>query len=210
METVLLDMDGTLLDLHFDNQFWLEQLPRHFADKHCLSFAEAKQQLQSRYQAIAGTINWYCIDYWSEQLELDIHQLKQQSRHLITVRPHVIDFLDAVRSHSCRAVLVTNAHHKSLALKIEHTALDNHLDAIVCAHDLDLPKEEPLFWDRLQEVEPFTKTRTLLIDDNLDVLRSAQAYGITRLLAVSRPDSRKGPKETGEFTALSSFQDIMP
>ncbi|MCP4043692.1 MAG: haloacid dehalogenase, partial [Gammaproteobacteria bacterium] len=27
IHTVLLDMDGTLLDLHFDNQFWLEHVP---------------------------------------------------------------------------------------------------------------------------------------------------------------------------------------
>ncbi|HBT55971.1 MAG TPA: haloacid dehalogenase, partial [Pseudomonas sp.] len=27
IDTVLLDMDGTLLDLHFDNHFWLEHMP---------------------------------------------------------------------------------------------------------------------------------------------------------------------------------------
>ena len=28
IEVVCLDMDGTVLDLHFDNLFWLEVLPR--------------------------------------------------------------------------------------------------------------------------------------------------------------------------------------
>ncbi|HNG60363.1 MAG TPA: haloacid dehalogenase, partial [Cellvibrionaceae bacterium] len=33
IDTLLLDMDGTLLDLHYDNYFWLEYLPRAFAAK---------------------------------------------------------------------------------------------------------------------------------------------------------------------------------
>ena len=30
IDTVLLDMDGTLLDLRFDNYFWLELVPRKY------------------------------------------------------------------------------------------------------------------------------------------------------------------------------------
>lgn len=30
IDTVLLDMDGTLLDLHFDNHFWLSLVPQEF------------------------------------------------------------------------------------------------------------------------------------------------------------------------------------
>ena len=37
IETVLLDMDGTLLDLHFDNHFWLQHVPVCYAEKHGLS-----------------------------------------------------------------------------------------------------------------------------------------------------------------------------
>ena len=28
IDTVLLDMDGTLLDLHYDNYFWLTHIPK--------------------------------------------------------------------------------------------------------------------------------------------------------------------------------------
>jgi putative hydrolase of the HAD superfamily len=37
IDTVLLDMDGTLLDLRFDNWFWQELIPSRYAAAHGLS-----------------------------------------------------------------------------------------------------------------------------------------------------------------------------
>ena len=34
IDTVMFDMDGTLLDLHFDNFFWLKLVPEHFSKHH--------------------------------------------------------------------------------------------------------------------------------------------------------------------------------
>jgi putative hydrolase of the HAD superfamily len=210
IDTVLLDMDGTLLDLHYDNHFWLEHVPRRYAEKHALSLDAAKEALRSRYKQIEGTLDWYCVDYWTRELDLDIALLKEEVDHLIGVHPHVVDFLDAVRAQGKRLVLVTNAHGKSLNIKFRRTRLDGHFDAVVCAHDLGLPKEQPAFWDRMQAVEPFTRDTALLIDDSLPVLRSARYYGIAHLLAVRNPDSKLPEKDVGEFAAIRSFRDILP
>jgi len=210
IDTVLLDMDGTLLDLHYDNHFWLEHVPRRYAETRGLALADARAEVLARYKAVEGTLNWYCVDYWSEQLALDIPQLKEEVKHLIAVHPHVIDFLDAVRGSGRRRVLVTNAHGKALALKFRRTALGGHFEAVVCAHDLRLPKEHPDFWQRMQAEQSFVPARTLLVDDSLPVLRSARRYGIAQLLAVRRPDSRQPEKDVGEFDAITSFRDIMP
>lgn len=210
IDTVLLDMDGTLLDLYFDNHFWLQHLPRRYAQHHGMDLEQAHRHLRQRFQAERGTINWYCLDYWSDELYLDIVLLKEEVAHLVAIHPHVIAFLDALRASQRRAVLVTNAHRKSLQLKLEHTDLDGHLDAVICAHDLGLPKEEPAFWPALQQQETYSPARTLLIDDNLDVLRSAQQGGIAHLLAMARPDSRKPVQDTGEFTAVEHFSSIIP
>ena len=210
INTVLLDMDGTLLDLHYDNHFWLEHVPRRYAEKHALSLEAAKEALRGRYRQAEGTLDWYCVDYWTRELNLDIALLKEEVDHLIGLHPHVIDFLDAVRARGKRLVLVTNAHGKSLNIKFRRTRLNGHFDAVVCAHDLGLPKEYPAFWDKMQEVEPFARDRALLIDDSLPVLRSARHYGIAQLLAVRNPDSKLPEKDVGEFDAIGSFQDIMP
>ncbi len=210
IDTVFLDMDGTLLDLNFDTYFWTEHVPQRFAEKHGIALAQAKEQLYPRFHAVVGTMDWYCIDYWTHQLGLDIALLKEEVEHLIVVHPFVPEFLERLRGAGKRVVLVTNAHMKSLELKMERTRLAGHFDAIVCSHTFRLPKEQPDFWQQLQESEPFAPARTLLIDDSLPVLRSARGYGIGHLLAVEQPDSRQPPRVAEEFPALRSFEQIMP
>lgn len=210
VDSVLLDMDGTLLDLHFDTHFWLHHVPVRFGEKHGLSFDDAKSELLGRYERMLGTLEWYSVDYWAGELDMDIAALKEEVRHLIAIHPRVEEFLARLRETGKRVALVTNAHHKSLGLKMRETGLEGYFDAVLCAHDFGLPKEKPDFWQRLRSVEPFDPQRTLLVDDSLPVLRSAQTYGIAHLRAIRRPDTRQPEKNTEEFVALESFEDIMP
>jgi HAD superfamily hydrolase (TIGR01509 family) len=210
IHTVLLDMDGTLLDLNYDNQFWLKHLPQRYAEQKHISFAVAKETVLSRYTDKLGTLDWYCVDFWSNEFDMDIGLLKEEIAHLIAVHPHVIEFLNFLRQNSKRVILVTNAHHKSLSLKMQHTKLAHYFDKIVCAHDLGLPKEAVEFWDKLQQVEAFNSVHTLLIDDSLPVLRSAAHYGINYLLGIYRPDSQSPPKQVDEFNLIDNFLDIIP
>jgi len=210
VETVLLDMDGTLLDLQFDNHFWREHVPRRFAERHGLDPDSARAQVYAHYRRVEGTLDWYCVDYWTRALELDIAALKRELAHLIAPHPHTAEFLAALRAHGKRLVLVTNAHNKALALKLACTRLEAQLDALVCAHDLGLPKEDLGFWERLRAREPYRPGAALLIDDSLPVLRAARAAGIGQVLAVSRPDSRHPPKAIAEFPAVADLRDVLP
>jgi HAD superfamily hydrolase (TIGR01509 family) len=210
VETVLLDMDGTLLDLNFDNHFWQEHVPLRYAEMHGMDVEKSKQILYPRFRSEEGNLNWYCVDYWSSQLGLDIPKLKKEVDHLIAVHPHVVEFLDAVKNSGRRLLLVTNAHVKALQIKMEQTQLAGHFDRIVVSHDLGYAKESYQFWDKLSSVEPFTNSSTLLVDDSLPVLRAAQNYGIAHLLAVRKPDTRREEKDVEDFDAIYHFDDIMP
>lgn len=210
IDLVFLDMDGTLLDLHFDNHFWQEHVPKRFGEKHGLDLEIAKSELSVKYKNAEGTLNWYCVDYWTQELDMDIAALKAEINHLIAVHPHVVEFLDRLRSRQIKTVLVTNAHHKSLSLKMETTKLAGRLDDITCAHDFGLPKEAAGFWEKYQQSHPFNPERTMLIDDSLPVLRAAQEYGIAHLLSILCPDSKAGKKEIEEFHAIHGFNEIMP
>jgi putative hydrolase of the HAD superfamily len=210
IDTVLLDMDGTLLDLNFDNHFWQVHLPQRYAAARGVSLEVGREELMARYHARAGTLDWYSVDFWETALELDIMQLKQEVAHLIDIHPHVTDFLAAVRATGRRIVLATNAHHKSVTLKMARTGLAPQFDAIVSSHALGAAKEEQEFWRRLRELEPFDPARTLLVDDSLPVLDSARRYGIAHLVAVKRPDTKQPEKHTGNYPAIDDFSQLIP
>ena len=209
IDTVLLDMDGTLLDLNFDNHFWKEFVPLKFAQQKDISIVSAKQELEPKFKSMEGKLEWYCLDYWSNVLQLDIAGLKAEISGLIAVLPHVTEFLEKLQQSSQKVLLVTNAHRDSLGLKMEKTCLRPFFDGIISSHDLGFPKEHAGFWQLLQQKQAFDKKTTLLIDDILAVLNSARLFGIAHLISVSKPDSSQPKKNVTDYPAIEDFREFM-
>ncbi len=210
IDTVLLDMDGTLLDLHFDNHFWQHHLPRRFAEHHGLDPETSIRELHARFEREQHRLQWYCTDYWSAQLGLDVTSLKREVAHLIAERPGAGALLEQLGTRGRRRILVTNAHRDSLNLKLSRTLIGAGLDRMISSHDYGMPKEDPAFWQRLAAEVSFDPLRTLFIDDSEPVLDAARDYGIAHLLCVSQPDSRRDHRAQLRFPALADFDDILP
>ncbi|HEX4882047.1 MAG TPA: GMP/IMP nucleotidase [Porticoccaceae bacterium] len=210
IDTVLLDMDGTLLDLHFDNHFWQHHLPQRFAQLHKIEPEASSSALHERFEREQHRLNWYCTDYWSAQLELDVVALKREVQHLIAERPWAMAFLEALGHQGRQRILITNAHRDSLNLKLGRTRIGAGLDRLISSHDYGKPKEDPAFWIRLAEQIRFDPKRTLFIDDSEPVLAAARDYGIGHLLCVRQPDSKQPPREGLHFPALNCFSDLLP
>ncbi|MEP6390021.1 MAG: GMP/IMP nucleotidase [Halioglobus sp.] len=210
IDTVLLDMDGTLLDLQYDNYFWLEHLPAAYALEKGIDPDEARDHLHSRFHAGKGTLDWYSLDYWSQQLNMDIPALKRELKHMIKIRPYALEFLQRLHAGDRDVVMVTNAHQKTLAIKMEQVDITEWFDRVVVSHDLDSPKEQQAFWHRLQDLHPFDPGRTLLIDDTESVLESAFEYGIKHLLTLLQPDSSHQKRVDTRFPGIHHFDEIMP
>ncbi|CAM3264308.1 HAD family hydrolase [Ectopseudomonas mendocina] len=209
IDTVLLDMDGTLLDLHFDNHFWLKHLPQRYAEHHGISLALAEAELLPLFRQHAGTLNWYCTDFWSRELKLSIRELKREVADLIALRADAELFLRALREAGKRVVLITNAHRDSLSLKMERVELAPWFERLISSHDYGFPKENQQFWFALRQDVGFDPARSLFIDDSLPILRSAGQFGVAHLLAVRQPDSQAGPKDTEEFDAVEDYQELL-
>ncbi len=209
IDTVLLDMDGTLLDQRFDNWFWQELIPRRYARANAISEAQAQALLAPKFRAVMGTIHWYCIDYWSRELGLDIAAIKRTALEQVGYLPGAQEFLSKLRLRGKRLVLVTNAHPLTLAIKNEQVRLSAYFDACYSTHPFRAPKEDAEFWPRLNVEEPFVPQRTLFVDDSVRVLDAARAFGIAWLRAVRLPDSGRPAQDTGHYAAVDRVADLI-
>lgn len=208
IKTVLLDMDGTLLDLHFDNYFWQQYLPEHWGKLNNMTSDDAKAQLKLWYEQEAGTLSWYCLDFWTERLEFNVLELKENVEHLIQYRPHAEAFLKRLNDSGFSVIMVTNAHQDLIKMKAEKTDIDSFFEQVISSHAIGHAKEEQAFWNKLQLEIPFNCEETLLIDDNLTVLRAAKEFGLENLLTIAKPDSQNSEQVTEEFEMVYSFKDL--
>lgn len=210
IDTVLLDMDGTLLDRHFDDHFWLEHVPKRWAERNGTSLEQAKKRLYALFTSQEKTLNWTDLDYWSRHLRLDIPLLKREVRHLIVVHPYVVEFLLFLRQQGKQTWLVTNAHSKTLDLKLKATSIGPYFDGIVSAHQVGLPKEDDRFWGELQRFIPFDPQRTLLGEDSETNLGTAERFGIRYLVYISRFSSKIPPRPSASYLSIHYFSQLIP
>ena len=219
IDSVLLDLDGTLLDKYFDDYFWEHLVPEKYAEAHNVTFGRAKEELLEMYRSHEATLNWTDLDFWSSQLGLDIPALKEQIKHLIEVHPHVEEFLEALRSRGKKISLFTNAHYKAIEIKFKKTGLAKYFDHVVDSYGIGYPKEDIRFWEKAQSRVGFERGKSLFIDDTESVLETADKFGIKYLLLKEKPASkdvegrvrkRKSTKtKTGRFQTIKDFKELL-
>jgi len=210
IDTVLLDMDGTLLDRHFDDHFWLEHVPARWAARNGKDLEFSRTHLYDLFRSQENTLNWTDLDYWSDRLNLDIPLLKKEVEHLIAVHPFVVEFLIFLKQQRKSIWLVTNAHSKTLDLKMKRTMLGAYFTGIVSAHQVGLPKEDKGFWQALQSFIPYTPKKTLLGEDSETNLLTAAAYAIEYLVFVGRHSSMAPPLASDTFATIHYFKQLIP
>ena len=210
IDTVLLDLDGTLLDLNFDLEFWLEYIPKVYSKQNHIDFQTAKEIIISKINSQEGMLTWYCLDYWEKQLELDIMKLKSDISHLIQVHDHALRFLKFAKDNNKRIYLVTNAHRKGIKLKMKMSKIEGFFDEIISSHDFGIPKQQQKFWKELDKQIDFNKERSIFFDDSLDVLEAAAKFKIKNVIAISKPSTKIAKKNVPGFRNIENFGESMP
>jgi putative hydrolase of the HAD superfamily len=209
IDTVLLDLDGTLLDLAFDSYFWLKLIPDAYAEANAIPMQKAMLDLEPRFRACEGTLNWYCSDYWSRELGLNVTAIKRTQMDRIRWIPGARDFLQALRAKGKRLVVLTNCHPEVLQIKDERAGFTDLVDAVHSSHTYGAPKEDQQFWNSVREVEPFDLERSMFVDDSPRVLRAARKAGLHWIYAIRRPDSSAEPRTHEDFASVDSVAELL-
>lgn len=209
-ETLMLDMDGTILDLAFDNYIWKDLVPRRYAAENDLSFEAARDLLFEKYAAVQGDLEWYCLDHWNDRLGIDVVKIHHDVTHRIGYLPGALEFLRAVHASDVRVLLVTNSHPDTLALKDAVTGLADYFDGLYSSHVFGHAKESQSFWEALRDEVDFESDTTLFVDDSEPVLKSAAEYGVGMLLRVTRPDTTEPVRRGSDFRGVEGVRDLLP
>jgi len=209
IDTVLLDMDGTLLDLNYDNQIFGHLLPAAYAKLHDLSAESAQAQLHSHMMRLLGTMDFYRFEYWREFTGLDMVALHEQAADLICFLPGADIFLERLTRCKKRVLIATNADRQSFAIKDKALQLAARVDEVISSHDYGVPKENDAFWPTLVEQTQLDPARTLFIDDTQRVLDAAKRFGIAQTLAVACPDTRKPARKTQGHPSFEHYEQLL-
>ena len=209
IDTVLLDMDGTLLDLHFDYYFWTQHLPEKYNQIQNGDIQQTTLYIANRLAEKQGQLEWYCTDYWSKQFGLNIIHAQAEVKHLIQERPQVIGFLESLGKHQKNRVLITNSDRPSIELKFANSAIEPLLDQVISSHDYRAAKEDQQFWYELQKNLDFDSATTLFIDDSESVLNAAHQFGVKHLLSIKQPISTQPREDISQFPMIDDFMSLI-
>jgi len=208
-ETLMLDMDGTVLDLSYDSHIWLKIIPEKLAEKRDIPISAAISLMNEHVIRMKNTLEWYCIDNWSKLLDIDVLEIHKAEKGRIRYLPGAKSFLREISNSSIRIILVSNSHRDTLNLKLNETDFGDYFEAIYVSHDFVYPKENPLFWRELMKKESFKKNKTVFVDDNQSVLESASIFGIKSLIQILNPDSRRPGLTSSNFFGVKNLSCLL-
>lgn len=185
IECLLIDMDGVILDNAYDNDFWQNQIPEVIADSKGIAFDAAKRLAIQIFNYKKNTKDWYDVDYWSNMLDIDIEAQKRSEKSFsrISLYDGVIDTLSILKNKT-KMILITNAHRKTLNIKLEKYNLTPYFDEMVCAHELNYVKEDIQLWYMLRSKYRLDYEKTLLVEDTINNINVGLSAGISGAIYV--------------------------
>ncbi len=186
IKNYLIDLDGVILDIKYDNFFWQKHIPKVYSNVHNLSYDDAKVITRQLFNFKRKTKDWYDIDYWSNMLSIDIKKEKEENIQLVSLINGSKGFLEELKRKGKSVYLITNAHRKTLKIKLKKYPIEGYFKEIICSHELGCIKEEIRFWHILKNKLGIEFKDTVLIEDTIENLQAASSAGLSNLIYIGQ------------------------
>lgn len=195
----MFDMDGTLLDLAYDDLIWNHKLPERHAAMNACTLEQSHATLHDFYENHKHTLSWYSSSFWTSKVGVNTLALQYDYKKNIQPRSGCFELLEILKQRGYKCWIVTNADCAGLKLKLENINLRPYFEVIVSSEEIGHAKEFIEFWQILQNMHPFNPKNVVLIDDTAKVLNGAALFGIESLITISQPSSNKVAKNALEL-----------
>lgn len=200
-----LDLDGTIVSRDYVDYFWLELVPRLYAERWGLPFSEAKEDVLKQYDEVGPRdLRWYKPRYWFERFGLDsslLHRALQEAAELVKPYDDALELL-RLASGKLRIVVCTSASSEFVSIVFERVPeLRERVSRVFSSvSDYALPSKPPEFYLKVLEELRVEPGELLHVgDDDEADHRIPQSLGI-RAYLVDRSGER----------GLRSLLDLLP
>ncbi len=210
IDTVLLDMDGTLIDRHHEDMFWHGILPKAYARKNKMTLKQAEDFLFKLYASKGPkSLEWGSAALWEKDLKIGFRSLRRKIVPYIKLHPHTLEFLKFLKRNKKTVYLVTAADPSDVDIEVAHTKIGKYIDEIFTTFDFGATKHYPIFWKRFQKKIKFDSKRTMLAEDNENIARVASKFGIRYVIFKSKASSKKPPKIPKGLFCVHHFDELI-
>ena len=202
---ILSDLDGVILDQHYDRKFWQSWLPEHVANQTNQSIEKIQIEIQLKIDGQKGTLNWYDLNYWDDLLDVDCMEIIKEQEEKPSFLEGSLEALQELSTLKNPKHILTNGDPRLQEYKAEARNFLQFFDSIFYSMHAGYPKEKKEFWTLARHNLNLDFEDSIFIDDDFKVVTIAVKAGVKRVIWITPGKNRILQNGIETFSSLADL-----